>query len=129
MECRHLENLDDDDNKVIKTHIKDLLTYCIKHRQYMAFYKMHILKDQVDLILLKFLFTGQVTKAYEYYSQMHGDCGIQLYAINSMLYLRMIKDKYIEMCNEFISQLHNYVEAIRILAEGYLPISLITPLK
>ena len=69
------------------------------------------------------LFAGQITKAYEHYSQMHGDCGIQHYAINSVLYLRMIKDKYIEMYNEFISQLHNYAKAIRILAKGYLPIS------
>ena len=75
------------------------------------------------------LFAVQITKAYEHYSQMHGDCGIQHYAINSMLYLRMIIDKYIEMYNEFISQLHNYTKAIRILAKGYLPISLITPLK
>ena len=57
--------------------------------------------------LYESLFTGQVTKAYGYYSQMHGDCGIQHYAFNSMLYLRTIKDKYIEMYNEFISQLHN----------------------
>ena len=56
------------------------------------------------------LFTGQLTKAYEYYSQMHGDCGIQHYAINSVLYLRTIKDKYIEMYNEFISQLYNYAK-------------------
>ena len=60
---------------------------------------------------------------------MHGDCGIQHYAINSMLYLRTIKDKYIEMYNEFISQPHSYTKAIRILAKGYLPILLSTPLK
>ena len=75
------------------------------------------------------LFAGQVTKAYKYYSQMHGDCGIQHYAINSMLYLRTIKDKYIEMYNKFISQLHNYAKVIRILAKGYLSILLVTPLK
>ena len=40
-----------------------------------------------------------------------------------------MKDKYIEMYNEFISQLHIYAKAVRILAKGYLPISLITPLK
>ena len=39
------------------------------------------------------LFAGQLTKAYEYYSQMHGDHGIQHGAINSMLYLRTIKDE------------------------------------
>ena len=33
------------------------------------------------------------------------------------------------MYNEFISELHNHAKAIRILAKGYLPISLLTPLK
>ena len=46
-----------------------------------------------------------------------------------MLYLWTIKDKYIEIYNEFISQLWIYAKAVRILAKGYLPISLITPLK
>ena len=46
-----------------------------------------------------------------------------------MLYLQIIKDKFIETYNEFISQLHIYAKAVRILAKGYLPISLITPLK
>ena len=43
------------------------------------------------------LFVGKVTEAYEYYLQMHIDHGIQHCAINLMLYLRTIKDKYIEM--------------------------------
>ena len=42
-------------------------------------------------------FAGKVTEAYDYYSQKHGDHDIQHYAINSMLFLRTIKDKYIEM--------------------------------
>ena len=41
----------------------------------------------------------------------------------------MIKDKYIKIYNEFISQLRIYAKAVRILAKGYLPILLITPLK
>ena len=60
---------------------------------------------------------------------MHVDHGVQHYAINSILYLRTIKDKYIGMYNEFILQVHNYAKVIRILAKGYLPISLIAPLK
>ena len=36
------------------------------------------------------LFAGQMTKAYKYYSQVHGDHSIQHYAIYSMLYLRTI---------------------------------------
>ena len=75
------------------------------------------------------LFAWQMTKAYEYYSQMHGDSRIQHYAINSMLYLTTIKDKYIEMYNEFVSQLHNYVKAIKTLAKSYLPITWVTLLK
>ena len=75
------------------------------------------------------LFAGKATEAYEYYLWMHGECGIQHYAINIMLYLRPIKDKYIEMYNKSISQLHNCTKAIRILAKGYLPISWSTPLK
>ena len=39
------------------------------------------------------------------------------------------KDKYIKIYNEFILQLHIYAKAFRILAKGYLPISLIMPLK
>ena len=46
-----------------------------------------------------------------------------------MLYQRTIKETYIEVYNEFILQPHTYVKAVRILGKGYLPISLITPLK
>ena len=75
------------------------------------------------------LFAGQITQAYEYYSLVHDSCGIQHYAINSMFYLRKIKDKYMEMYNEFISQLHKYAKAIRILAKGCPPISLYYTIK
>ena len=51
------------------------------------------------------LFTGQNVAAYEAYSQIHGTCSIQHYMINSLLYLHTIKDKYIEIYNEFILQL------------------------
>ena len=67
--------------------------------------------------------------AYKSYLQIHGSHGIQHYAADSVLYLRTIKDKYIEIYNEFISQLYIYTKAVRILAKCYLPISLITPLK
>ena len=60
---------------------------------------------------------------------MHNACGIQHYAISSLLYLHTIKDKHIAIYNEFISQLWIHAKAVRILAKGYLPISLVTPLK
>ena len=88
---------------------------------------VHVLHSKQSMY--ESLFAGQMTKAYKYCSQMHGDHGIQHYAINSILYLRTIKDKYIEMYNEFISQLYNYAKVIRILAKVYLLITLVTPLK
>ena len=41
--------------------------------------------------------------------------GLQHYSTNSLLYLRIIQDKYISMYRELITQLHTYVSAIRIL--------------
>ena len=53
--------------------------------------------------------------------------GIQQYATNSLLFLRIIQDKYMSLYRELITQLHTYISAIRILARGYLPYTLITP--
>ena len=50
--------------------------------------------------------------------------GIGQYAINSLLYLRTLREKYVKMNEEFINQLCMYAKAIRILSKGYLPISL-----
>ena len=46
--------------------------------------------------------------------------GLQQYSTNSLLYLRIIQDKYISLYRELITQLHTYASAIRILAKGYL---------
>ena len=43
--------------------------------------------------------------------------GLQHYSTNSLLYLRIIQNKYIiSLYRELITQLHTYVSAIRILA-------------
>ena len=55
--------------------------------------------------------------------------GIQQYAFNSLLFLRIVQDKYISLYKELITQLKSYVSAIRILAKGYIPTTLITPSK
>ena len=47
----------------------------------------------------------------------------------ALLYLRTIRDKYIQLYKEFITQLNIHAKAIRILAKGYLPILLIMPIK
>ena len=51
------------------------------------------------------------------------------YSINSLLYLRTIYDKYIALYRELITQMQIYATAIRILSKGYLPNTLVTPLK
>ena len=55
--------------------------------------------------------------------------GVQQYAFNSLLFLRIVQDKYISLYKELVTQLKSYVSAIRILAKGYLPITLIIPSK
>ena len=55
--------------------------------------------------------------------------GIQQYAFNSLLFLRVVQDKYISLYRELITQLRSYVSAIRVLTKGYLPTTLITPSK
>ena len=55
--------------------------------------------------------------------------GIQQYAFNSLLFLRVIQDKYISLYRELITKLQSYVSATRGLIKGYLPIPLITPSK
>ena len=55
--------------------------------------------------------------------------GLHHYSINSLLYLRTIQNKYIALYRELITQLHIYTSTIRILAKGYLPNTLITPVK
>ena len=101
----------------------------VMHRVYNAEIIERLITLHSRKTMYENLFAGRISAAYEYYSQMHGKQGIQHYAIISMLYLRTIKDKYTEIYNEFISQLHIYAKAVRIWAKSYLLISLITPLK
>ena len=54
---------------------------------------------------------------------------MQQYATDSLLFLRVIQDKYISLYRELITQLCTYISAIRILAKGYLPNTLISPKK
>ena len=55
--------------------------------------------------------------------------GVQQYTFNSLLFLRIVQDKYISLYKELITQLRSYVSAIRILTKGYVPTTLITPSK
>ena len=51
------------------------------------------------------------------------------YSIDAVLFLTMVKEKYVRMYKKFIDELKSYSKAIRILSKGYLPITLITPSK
>ena len=55
--------------------------------------------------------------------------GVKHYVMKALLYLHTIKEKYIIVYNEFITQLCIYAKAVRILAKGYILISLITLYK
>ena len=52
--------------------------------------------------------------------------GVQQYTFSSLLFLRIVQDKYISLYKELVTQLKSYISAIRILAKGYLPTTLIT---
>ena len=54
---------------------------------------------------------------------------VQQYAFNSLLFLRIVQDKYISLYKELVTQLKSYISAIRVLAKGYLPTTLVTPSK
>ena len=51
------------------------------------------------------------------------------YALDSILFLTTVKEKYVRMCERFITELRSYSKAIRVLSKCYLPISLIPPSK
>ena len=64
------------------------------------------------------LFAGEHNHSIFRILYMHS-LGLQQYSTNSLLYLRIILDKYISLCRELITQLYTYVSAIRILAKGF----------
>ena len=71
----------------------------------------------------------QDSKALTRRSLYANSMDLHYYSINSLLYLRTVQDKYIALYRELITQLHIYASAVRILAKGYLPISLVNPSK
>ena len=54
---------------------------------------------------------------------------VQHYTIYSLLYITTMREKYVRMYEKVISQLLMYVTAIRVPSKGYLPISLLPPMK
>ena len=71
-------------------------------------------------------FAGKLHDWMEIYSQDKGMCN---YAINSVLFLTTVREKYVKMYERFVQELKLYSKAIRVLSNGYLPISLLPPSK
>ena len=72
------------------------------------------------------LFTGEYNPAV-FRLLYTNTLGVQQYAFNSLLFLRVVQDKYISLYRELIIQLKSYMSPIRILTKGYLPSTLIPP--
>ena len=97
-------------------------------------YNSDTLKDLIDTIHRmqnfttwnKKTFAGKLHDWMELYLQNEGVCN---YAINSILFLTMVQEKYVRMHERFIAELKLYSRAIRALSKGYLPISLLPPSK
>ena len=71
-------------------------------------------------------FGGKLNQWLELY--LHQD-SVHHYAINSILFLTSIREKYVTMYERFLEQLKMYAKVIRILSKGYLPISFLPPSK
>ena len=97
-------------------------------------YNSDTLKDLIDTVhrMQNFTtwnertFAGRLHDWMELYSQ---DEGVRNYAINSILFLTTVREKYVRMYERFLEELKLYSRAIRILSKGYLPISLLPPSK
>ena len=71
-------------------------------------------------------FAGKLTQLKQHYLSEEGAC---TFALNSILYLTTVREKYIKMYERFIEELKTYLKAIRILSKGYLPMYLLPPSK
>ena len=71
-------------------------------------------------------FMGKLHDWVELYAQ---DEGMHNYAVNSILFLTTIRERYVKMYERFIEELKLYSKVIRVLSKGFLPISLLSPSK
>ena len=95
----------------MQKHWKSLLTlYTIYTTQHPH---MRLLAGQQSSLTLRSIYANSL--------------GLHHYLINPLLYLRTVQDKFTALYRELIAQLCIYATSIRILAKGYLPISLVTP--
>ena len=97
-------------------------------------YNSDTLTDLIDTVhrMQNFITWNEKTFAAKLHDWMElytQDEGVHNYAINSMLFLTTVREKYVKMYERFIDELKLYSKAIRVLSKGYLPISLLPALK
>ena len=97
-------------------------------------YNSDTLKDLMDTVHRMQTFTAWNEKTFtgrlHDWVELHShDEGVHHYAINSVLFLTMVREKYVKMYERFIEELKMYSKATRVLSKGYLPISLLPPSK
>ena len=97
-------------------------------------YNSDTLTDLIDTVHRRQSFTTWNEKTFaqklqdwmEIYSPDEGMCN---YAINSVLFMTIVREKYVKMYERFIEELKLYSKVIRVLSKRYLPISLLPPSK
>ena len=108
-------------------HLEDtMIMYCV--------YNSDTLTELIDRVHMmqnitmwrERTFAGRLNQWFEMY--LHQE-GVHHYALNSVLYLISVREKYVKMYERFIEELCIYSKAIRILSKGYLVISLLPPSK
>ena len=72
------------------------------------------------------LFAGWMKDWYHWYLTSRG---VNQYAINSVLFLTTVREKYVKCMRDSSIILKQYSQAIRALSKGYLPITLLSPSK
>ena len=71
-------------------------------------------------------FVGKINQMYQLYLN---DKGVHHFAIDSVLYLTTVREKYVKMYERFIDKIKIYSKAVCILSKGYLLIYLLPPSK
>ena len=106
-------------------HLENTMIMC-------GVYNSDTLKDLIDTVHRMQNFTTWNKKTFA--GKLHGwveiyyqDEGVHNYAINSVLFLTTVQEKYVKMYERFIEELKLYSRATRVLSKGYLPISLLPP--
>ena len=93
-------------------------------------YNSDTLKDLIDTVhrMQNFTTWNEKTfagKLHDWMELYSWDEGVHNYAINSILFLTTVREKYVRMYERFIEELKLYSRAIRVLSKGYLSISLL----